>query len=277
MLLVIPDAIIQPEKGDEMSLKKADYAIFEKFNFERKPVGVKFSMDKPEGIKQTKKTLALCEMLKEAHTSEPFYATKENVQCGEQVVGIMDYPPMMYSGQLGPIFSMFKNPGANRRIYDYVPHLPLNSVEYITHAPVDKMTFEPDLLIFTANTSQAEILLRASSFSDGKMWHAKGSTCLACAWIYAHPYLSGEMNYTVSGLGFSMKARRVLPEGLIIITFPFDTISPLVENLKEMEWEPYWFKLGREGFIKEVVKRTTELGKKLGQSYGGPGEFTKKK
>jgi hypothetical protein len=44
-----------------------------------------------------------------------------------------------------------------------------------------------------------------------------------------------------------------------------------------MEWEPYWFKLGREGFVKEVTKRTTELGKKLGQSYGGPGEFTKKK
>jgi hypothetical protein len=74
-----------------------------------------------------------------------------------------------------------------------------------------------------------------------------------------------------------MKARGVLPEGLIIITFPFDTISSLVENLKEMEWEPYWFKLGREGFVKEVTKRTTELAKKLGQSYGGPGEFTNKK
>jgi uncharacterized protein (DUF169 family) len=249
-----------------MSIKKPDYTIFDKFKFERKPVGVKFSMDKPEGIKSTKKNLALCELFKEAQTSQPFYITKENVQCGEQVLGIVDYPPIMYSGQLGPMFAMFKNAGANRRIYDYVPHLPKNSVKYITHASIDKMTFEPDLLIFTASPSQAEILLRASSYTDGKMWHAKGTTCLACAWIYAHPYLSGEMNYTISGLGFSMKARGVLPDGLIIITFPFDTISSLIANLKEMEWEPYWFKLGREGFIKEVKKQSGELAKKLAES-----------
>lgn len=249
-----------------MTSKKLDYSIFNKFNFERKPIGVKYSMDKPAGIKPTNKSLALCELFKEAQTGQPFYITKENVQCGEQVLGILDYPPIMYSGQLGPMFAMFKNPGANRRIYDYVPHLPKDSVKYITHAAIDKMTFDPDLLIFTATPSQAEILLRASSYSDGKMWHAKSTTCLACAWIYAHPYLTGEMNYTVSGLGFSMKARGVLPDGLIIITFPFDAISPLMENLKEMEWEPYWFKLGREGFVKEVKKRSGELGKKLAES-----------
>ncbi len=246
-----------------MAVKKRDYSIFDKFNFKYKPVGVKYSLDKPAGIKPTSKSLALCELFKEAQTGQPFYVTKENVQCGEQVLGFVDYPPIMYSGQLGSMFSMFKNPGANRRIYDYVPHLPKDSVKYITHASIEKMTFDPDLLIFTASPSQAEILLRASSFSDGKMWHAKATTCLACAWIYAHPYLSGEMNYTVSGLGYSMKARGVLPDGLMIITFPFDTISSLMENLKEMEWEPYWFKLGRDGFVKEVKKRSGELAKKL--------------
>ena len=246
-----------------MSSKKLDYSIFDKFKFERKPVGVKYSMEKPEGIKPTKKNLALCELFKEAQPSQPFYV--KNVQCGEQVLGITEFPPLMYSGQLGPLYAMFKTPGANRRIYDYVPTLPKDSVKYITHASIDKMNFDPDLLIFTASPSQAEILLRASSYSDGKMWNAKGTTCLACAWIYAHPYLSGEMNYTISGLGFSMKARGVLPEGLIIITFPFDAISPLIENLKEMDWDPFWFHLGREGFIKEVPKKTAALLKKFAE------------
>jgi len=254
-----------------MSLKKLDYSIFDKFKFERKPVGVKYSMSKPEGIKQTDKSLALCELFKEAQTGKPFYVTEENIQCGEQVLGIVDYPPIMYTGQLGQMFSMFKNPGANRRIYDYVPHLPKDVAKYITHASIDQMTFDPDLLIFTASTAQAEIILRASSYSDGKMWNSKGSTCLACAWIYAHPYLSGELNYTVSGLGYSMKARGVLPDGLLIITFPFDHISSLIENLKDMEWEPYWFKLGRDGFNTEVRKRSIELGEELGQAFSGPG------
>jgi uncharacterized protein (DUF169 family) len=246
-----------------MSSKKPDYSIFDKFNFERKPVGVKYSMIQPEGIEPTDKSLALCELFKEAQTGKPFYVTKENIQCGLQVAGMEDYPPAMYSGQLGSMFAMFKNPGANRRIYDYVPALPKDSVRYIAHASLDQMTFDPDLLIITANTAQAEIILRASSYTDGKMWNAKGTTCLACAWIYAHPYLSGELNYTVSGLGFSMKARRVLPDGLFIITFPFDTISSLIENLKDMEWEPYWFNLGRDGFYAEVLRRSGELFQQL--------------
>jgi uncharacterized protein (DUF169 family) len=246
-----------------MSEKKLDYSIFDKFNFERKPIGVKYSLIKPEGIKQLDKELAVCEMFAAAQTSEPFYATKENVQCGGQIIGLVDFPPMMYSGQLGEMFSMFKNPGANRRIYDYVPHLPLDSVHYFIHAPVDKMDYDPDFMVFTTNVSQAEILLRASSYSDGKMWNFKGTTCLACAWIYAHPYLSGELNCTVSGLGYSMKARGVLPEGLMIITVPFDRLLSLIDNLKVMDWEPYWFKLGREGFINEVQKRSGELAQKL--------------
>ncbi len=247
-----------------MSAKKPDYSIFDKLNFERKPVGVKYSLDKPEGIEPTDKSLALCELFKEAQNGQPFYITKENVQCGEQVLGMKEFPPVMYSGQLGSMFAMFKNAGANRRIYDYVPTLPQNSVKYIAHATIDKMTFEPDLLIFTATTAQAEVILRASSFTDGKMWHAKGTTCLACAWIYAHPYLTGEINYTVSGLGFSMKARNVLPDGLIIITFPFNAIPSLIDNLQEMEWDPYWFHLGRDGFYAEVKRRSGELFEKLG-------------
>ncbi len=246
-----------------MSSKQLDYSIFDRFNFERKPVGVKYSLSKPKGIEQTDKSLALCEMFREAQTGKPFYVTKENVQCGEQVIGIVEFPPIMYSGQLGPMFAMFKNAGANRRIYDYVPVLPKDSVKYITHASIDQMSFDPDLLIITANTTQAEIILRASSYSDGKMWNSKGTTCLACAWIYAHPYLSGELNYTISGLGFSMKARQVLPDGLFIITFPFDTLSSLIENLKDMEWEPYWFNLGRDGFVSEVQKRSGELFQQL--------------
>jgi uncharacterized protein (DUF169 family) len=229
-----------------------DYSIFKKFGFERQPVGVSFSLKKPEGMRQLDKNLGVCEMFKEAQTAEPFYAEVENVQCGTQVMGMEGFPPVMASGQLGSEFSMFKTPSANRRVYDYVPVLPRDSVRYIIHASLDQLTFDPDVLIFTANPTQAEILLRASSYSDGRMWNAKGSTCLACAWFYAYPYLKGELNYGVSGLGFSMKAREVLPAGLIIISIPSEMMSMMIENLQEMEWEPRWFSLGRDGFVQAV-------------------------
>ncbi len=246
-----------------MSGRKRDYSILDKFNFERKPIGVKFSLGKPEGIEQSDKSLAVCELFGEAQNGKPFYVSQENIQCGEHVVGMLEFPPIMYSGQLGREFAMFKNAGANRRVYDYIPLLPKDSVKYITHFPIDKMSEDPDVLIFTANTIQAEILLRAGSYSNGKMWSAKGSTCLACAWIYAYPYLSGELNFSISGLGFSMKARGVLPDGLIIISVPWDVIPMLMENLEDMEWNPTWFELGREGFIKGVERLDVDMRKKL--------------
>jgi uncharacterized protein (DUF169 family) len=246
-----------------MSENQLDYSIFDKFNFERKPIGVRYSFIKPEGIPRIDKSMAICEMFGAAQEMDPFYALPEDIMCGTQVLGIEEYPPKMYSGQLGPLFCMFKTPGANRRIYDYVPHLAKDSVYYFTHATYDKMNYDPDFMIFTTSVTQAEVILRASSYSDGKMWNFKGTTCLACAWIYAHPFLTGQLNFSVSGLGFSMKARQALPEGLMIITVPFDQLPMLIENLKDMEWDPYWFHLGREGFHEEVRKREAELEKKF--------------
>ena len=246
-----------------MSSKQRDYSIFDKFNFERKPVGVKYSLKKPDGIEQLDKSLALCELIKEAHAGNPFYAARENIQCGEQVLGMKNFPPVMQSGQLGPRFAMFRDPSANRRIYEYIPLLLKDTVEYIACSPVDQLSEDPDLLIITANVAQAEILLRASSYSNGKVWSSKGTTCLSCAWIYVYPYLSGELNFTVTGLGFSMKARQALPEGLMLISIPFDLIPNLIEDLQDMEWDPYWFSLGRDGFIEGVRKLDEEMKQKF--------------
>ena len=45
---------------------QTDLSIYEKFNFENPPVGVKFLPGRPEGIEQLDKSMALCEMVNEA-------------------------------------------------------------------------------------------------------------------------------------------------------------------------------------------------------------------
>ena len=45
-----------------MNSIQQDLSIFNKFNFERQPVGVKFLFKKPEGIEQLDKSIAFCEM-----------------------------------------------------------------------------------------------------------------------------------------------------------------------------------------------------------------------
>jgi uncharacterized protein (DUF169 family) len=110
---------------------------------------------------------------------------------------------------------------------------------------------------------QAEIILRAHSYSAGKVWTAKGSTVMACAWMLVYPYLTGEINFTVAGFGFGMKARRLFPEGMIVMSIPWDHLPAIVANLGEINWVPHSFIIGREAHKAKAKKVADELKKRL--------------
>ena len=243
-----------------MSSIQKELSILDKFNFERKPVGVKFTSTKTEGIKRLDKILDFCEMLVEAQQGNAFYATKEDFTCiGPLLLGMVEDNPIFESGRVGPKLEAFKDARANRRIYQYLPRLEKNVVNYVAFAPLDKLTFEPDLLIITANVSQAEIFLRAKSYTTGEMWSAKGTPVAACSWLYIYPYLSGEMNLNVTGFGFGMRSRRLFPEGLILLSIPWDLLPRIIDNLKDMKWVPHSYTIGGEAHKKKVKKIVEEL------------------
>lgn len=214
-----------------------DYSVFEEFNFDRRPVGIKYFLNRPEGIEQLDKELALCEMFKEAQERGPFYAKRENFAClGSLVLGMREPEPIFESGEVGAKEGIYKEARANKRIYQYVPKLPKDTVRYVAFSGLDQLSFDPDIVIITATVSQAEILLRSLTYTTGKMLTTRSTPVIMCAWLFVYPYVSGEMNYTVTGLGSGMKARKVLPEGLMLISVPFDLLPMMTENLKDMQW-----------------------------------------
>ena len=243
-----------------MSSIQQDLSIFKKFNFERPPVGVKFLPNKPDGIEKLDKILDFCEMLPEAQEGNAFYVTKDNFTCvGPLILGMIEHEPIFESGQVGPKLEVLKDIRANQRIYHVIPKLQKGAVNYVAFAPLNKLTFEPDVLIVTANVSQAEILLRALSYSSGRMWSAKGTPVIGCAWIYIYPYLSGELNFTITGFGHGMKARNLFPEGLLLIAIPYDLLPGMIHNLRDMNWVPLSYTLGREVHKKRVKRIVDEL------------------
>ena len=58
-----------------MASKLRDFSALDKFKLERKPVGVKFMLTRPKGIKKLAKELNFCEMLKEAQDNDAFYVS----------------------------------------------------------------------------------------------------------------------------------------------------------------------------------------------------------
>ena len=244
---------------------QTDLSIYSQFKFERTPVGVNYFFHKPEGIEKLDKQLGLCEMVKEAQQrGTPFYFTKEEENCvGKFFLGMMgDAPHRSDGGMLGVNLKIFQDGRANKRLRTFVPHLEAGSVNYAVFSPIDKLQFEPDLLVFVATPGQGEILLRAMTYSTGELYESRATLVGNCASLYIYPYLSGKVNYTVTGLSYGMKGRRVFPDGLLLISIPYQWIHTITQNLKEMKWVPPGYEIGsREEFIEwdaEVTKETAE-------------------
>jgi uncharacterized protein (DUF169 family) len=220
---------------------QTDLSIYSKLNFERPPVGVKFLFFKPEGIEQLAidKNLSFCEMLKEAQkTATPFYFGKDNNEAcvGKILLGMQDMEPFAESGQIGARLEIFQEPRANYIFYQYVPKLGRGIVNYVAFSPIDKLAFEPDLLIITATPSQAEIVMRAMSYSTGELYNSKTSPVMGCAWVYIYPYQSGKVNYIIPEMIHGMKGRELFPGGSILISIPYHWIAIITQNLQEMKW-----------------------------------------
>ena len=223
-----------------MKPKTLDYSIFDKFNFERKPVGIKFLPYKPEEIERIKKSLYFCEMFKEAQTSAPFYVQREDFHCTEPLtLGMEDPDPVLLSGLVGEMDDLYDELRANQKIYQLVPRMLKGSVKSVVFSSVGQLTFDPDVLVITTdNVDQARIILRALVFSTGETWSSKGTPVLACSWLYVYPYLSGEVNYTVTGVSMGMQTLKVLPQGLMLISIPWQKLPMIMENLQKMNWHP---------------------------------------
>jgi len=240
-----------------MTLTTKDFAILDKFEFDIQPVAVKYFVRLPENIHPIDQKMTLCEMLVKAQKGKPFYSASKDHTCGAglYVLGQTDIEEQYISGEYGAGLGVFRDNRAASRLYHYIPKIERHVVNYVAFSPIDKISFDPDVLILLANSSQAEILLRAMSYKTGQMWSSRYSSAIGCAWLLVYPYLNGEINFIPTGLGFGMKRRKLFPEGLIFISIPFDRLPSMLETLREMPWVPEPYKENGFEYVKQLRKR----------------------
>jgi uncharacterized protein (DUF169 family) len=218
-----------------------DLSIYAKFNFERPPIGVKFLFFKPEQMKSlpSEKPLSLCEILVEAQSSSsPFYFDRQYAETcvGKILLGMQEMEPFAESGQIGKRLQIFQEARANYAFYQHVPKFDKNIVNNVAFAPIDKLGFEPDLLIFTAVHSQAEIIMRSMTYSTGELYNSRTTPVMGCAWIFIYPFQSGKVNFIIPELIHGMKGRELFPPHSVVISIPYHWIPTITRNLEEMTW-----------------------------------------
>jgi uncharacterized protein (DUF169 family) len=246
-----------------MSLTKKDYEILNQFNFERPPIGVKYTFKRPEGIERLGESLTLCEMFKKAQEGNSFYADKNNLTCGRLQMGMEDPSPIMQSGDFAAALKVFEEPRSGSRLYPNIPTIRQGLINYVSFSPLNDLSFDPDvLIILTNNTSQTQILLRAATYRTADVWTTKFTNVLGCSWIFVYPYLSGKVNYGIMGLSHGMGRRKLFPEGLQFVSIPYLMMPAVLQALQEMPWilpsfEPdgaEFFNRTRDEFAKELPK-----------------------
>jgi uncharacterized protein (DUF169 family) len=241
-----------------------DLSIFSQFNFKLKPIGLKFLLFKPEGVRKLDKKLALCEMFREAQQEEPFYAEVDNFNCvGPILTGMADSDPVFESGHIGQSLHIFEEARANRRLYHYITKLERGSVNYVAFSSLDKITFEPDLVILSADGAQLEIILRAMCFATGKMWTSKGTPVIACSWLTTYPFISGEVNYILTDVSHGIRAKQIFPAGTILVSIPYDQLDNIIRGLQKIEWYPAFYSEGQEAHDRKFEEAAENLHKKL--------------
>ena len=221
-----------------MSASSLDFSGLDKYGFERKPVGIKFMITKPKGIERVNKNLSMCEMLREAQDSEPFYFGEEDLKCFEaMILGMKEPEPILVSGLLGGFDGLFKDNSACRRMYPNMPRFLKGSVQYVAFASIDKMNFDPDVVVLTADMTQAPTIMRARSYSTGDCFTSKATPVLSCAWMFVYPVISGEMNFYITGMGMGMHEMNIFPPGLFLISIPSNLLPMMMENIKHIPLE----------------------------------------
>jgi uncharacterized protein (DUF169 family) len=227
-----------------------------KLSLEERPVGVKYSTTIPDGVAALDSTMRLCEMVRHAQQGNAFFAAPENHLCGAALYTLgKDLPPVYTSGEYGTGLEVFDNPRAASRLYDDIPRLQARrNINYVTLAPLEKVTFNPDLLIFSTREEQSEVLLRAMSYSTGKTWTSKSTGVIGCAWLFVYPYLTGELNFTpIQSMG--MRALKVFPSGRHLISVPFDVMPGMLDSLKRMPLTLTALSPGGDEFRKQLLIR----------------------
>lgn len=213
--------------------------LFAKLNMEFAPVALKYCYSMPEGVDHCDETLSFCEFAKKAQTSgKQFFITKENDNCfGKMVMGMMPKPPLGASGQAGFDFGVYRTQAPNARLYHNLTTLTPGACNFVIFSPLSICDFDPDIVLCVAEPEQGDILMRATSYISGDIWESKASSVLACSWLFGYPYVSGKVNFVITGLGHGMRRRKVYPAGRMLISIPYAKLQEVIQALDEMDWE----------------------------------------
>lgn len=213
-------------------------------HLEQAPVGVLFTVKKPEGVPQfDRDTLKGCQFLDVARFERRVFYTdaQNNRDCknGSHYLGFT--PPFegQYSGEWpagdwpDKGRAICATPVAFRRTLKHYHIVPTGSVRFMVFGPLDIFPYDSSFGAGVVNVfcpaKTGLFLVRGADYEFGGA--TEGTTGPGtCSMVMSKPMLTGKVHYTLGCFGFRQFV-RIKPEELIF-GIPFERMENVVENLE---------------------------------------------
>lgn len=201
---------------------------------ESPPIAISFSTEPPEGVEQLKGRIRFCQMLDNVRfEGVSFYTIAENHGCdgGAYSCGLIPASDRLKTGEfLAKDLGLFGSTRAARRFISSNPRIEPGTVKVVTFSPLEKTTFEPDVVVLICNAKQGMEIAEAVAYESGKhTWGLTGPPI--CSAVVAYPFLTGEVVYSLGDVG-ARRSMKVRAED-IFVGIPAELLPGIVENLEK--------------------------------------------
>jgi len=170
------------------------------------------------------------------HSGEIFYTTLEEQQCkgGAAALGLTQLSDKVRSGEFYcDSLHHFKTVEAAKKTVDQITFLKPFSNAVVLYAPLEKATFEPDVVIFICHPKQAMLLTQGYEYTDGGRIEAGFSGKQSvCSDAVAHVILNGKPNLTIGCSG--SRAYTKIADDELLYSIPGKDIEKTVIGLREI-------------------------------------------
>lgn len=226
-----------------MTISHPDFSPLKKLDLKEPAMGVRFDFFRPEGLDMLDMDahMSICEIFRYSQKNDkPLYFSYENDETcvGKLILGMAPMNPMAASGQIGKPLGVFNETRANGHFYQHIRKLDEGTCNFVSFSPVDKMNFNPDLLILTVPPEVGEVVLRAAAYSTGCLYESVCTPVIGCSWFLAYPYRTGKINYIIPRLVHGPHGRELYDDpSTMIISIPYQWIPTVLMSLAELSVE----------------------------------------
>ncbi len=198
------------------------------------PVAIKFYKEKPAEEIELKK-MRYCQLLMEAREGNICHLTESNITCpaAAAALGFKLLPDKIRDGAMLKTMGLFESKEAASKTMQSMARLKAGEIQAVMGAPLEKATFQPDLVIIEDKPEKIMWLALASIYKEGGRLSFDTAVFQAtCVDVTTVPYVSGEINACFGCYGCRDSTDMSDDEALIGI--PWEKIDELVSSLEAL-------------------------------------------